>query len=271
MSKLIRSPLLHFLALGIILFLLYDSIKPNPLEEITISSETINAVIQQQADLQRGPVSEEQRDQLILGLVEDEVLLRVGYNRGVDKNDFRVRNRMLNLVRSSLTEIAANPTYSELKAFFEENKEDYRSDSAWSFEQVYFTFNSKRLPDNNEKFLEELPNLGETTQLGDLSAEGGPRKRISFEQMSMSYGKNFAETITKLPMDQWTGPVNSILGIHFVKVNQVHEPRTPEFDQIESYLRQDYVFEKTRQLQEEKIRELSKQFNIIVEGQPLEL
>ena len=101
-----------------------------------------------------------------------------------------------------------------------------------------------------------------------MSIGGGKRTKIAYSQMAATYGKDFAESIKHAPMQEWYGPVNSKLGLHYLKKLALHEPELPPFEQIEDYLRQDYTFRKTRDLQEQKIIELARQFNIIVEGEP---
>lgn len=271
MREILQSPILHFILVGIFLFFLYEQLKPQNREVINITSQTIDALVQQQAELQQLPVSEEQREQLVRSHIEDEVLLKVAYDQGLDKNDFRVRKRILSLVRSSLTEVVPEPTYSQMQAYYKENQEEYLSDTSWSFQQVFFNINSDRLPNDPEGFVTELGQLESTEGLGDFSTAGGPRKKISFNQLAGSYGKQFAEAVNNAPPGSWTGPIESMMGIHYVLVYEKHNPELPSFEQMESYLRQDYIFRKTRDLQKDKILELAKEFDIVVEGESIEL
>ena len=271
MQKLLRSPVLHFIVIGVLLYFVYEALKPQDKESIAVTSQTIDAIVQQQAELQQLPVSEEQRQQLVRSHIEDEVLLKVAYSRGLDKNDFRVRRRILSLVRSSLTEVVPEPTYTQLQAYFRDNLHEYISDTSWSFLQVYFNFNSEKLPENPKKFIEKISTMKNVDGLGDFSGVGGPRTQVSFDQMAMSYGKQFAENVVNAPQNNWIGPVESTIGIHFVNIHTKHNPEVPSFEQMENYLRQDYIFKKTRELQQNKVLELAKQFEIVVEGEQLEL
>ena len=64
----------------------------------------------------------------------------------------------------------------------------------------------------------------------------------------------------------WRGPVESFQGIHYVRVTAEHEPELPPFEQMEQYLRQDYILRKMRESQQRKIEELRKSYEVIVEG-----
>ena len=271
MNKILHSPFLHFILIGMALFFLYEKFKPQSRELITVTSQTIDALVQQQEELQQMPVSEEQREQIIQNHIEDEILLKVAYDRGLDKNDFRVRQRILSLVRSSLTEIIPEPTYTQLQAFYKENRAEYLSDTSWSFQQVYFNFNSEKLPEDPDIFLAQISKKENPDELGDFTAMGGPRTKVSFNELARSYGKDFASQVSGAPQNIWIGPIESISGIHYLKIYAQHHPELPSFKQMENYLRQDYIFRKTLELQENKIRELSSQFEIEVEGAKIKL
>ena len=271
MLKLLQSPIIHFLIIGTILFFIYEELKPQKKEVITVTSQTIDALVQQQTELQQLPVSEKQREQLIQSHIEDEVLLKVAYDQGFDKNDFRVRKRVLSLVRSSLTEVVPEPTYAQLQAYYKENLEEYISDTSWSFQQIFFNINSEKIPEDPGKFIAQISGMKSVEGLGDFSTAGGPRRQISFNQLAASYGKQFAEKIVNAPIGSWIGPIESVIGIHYVQVYEKYDPKLPAFEKMESYLRQDYIFRKTRDMQQEKIQELAKEFDIIVEGESIEL
>ena len=69
-----------------------------------------------------------------------------------------------------------------------------------------------------------------------------------------------------MPLNRWRGPLESFRGIHYVRVNTEHRPELPPFEQMESYLRTDYFMQKARQSQADKIDELRKKYDIVVEG-----
>ena len=113
----IKSPILHFIVLGTIAFLLYTHLKPADRETIRITTQTIDALIQQQESITQLAVTPERRQSIIEGHIEDEILLRKAYKRGFDKSDFRVRKRILNIMRTSLTEVTPEPSVAQLRAF----------------------------------------------------------------------------------------------------------------------------------------------------------
>lgn len=66
----------------------------------------------------QNPITPEKRRILIEGHIEDKVLLREAYKRSFDKNDYRVRKRILNIMRSSLSEVVPEPSVTRSHRIF---------------------------------------------------------------------------------------------------------------------------------------------------------
>ena len=263
----LKSPLLHFIFLGIIAFILYIHLKPADRETIRITTQTIDALIQQRESITQNPTTPEERQLLIDGHIEDEILLREAYKRGFDKNDYRVRKRILNIMRSSLSEVIPEPSVAQLRAFYEEEKERYLTSPSRSFEQVYYSFAGARQPENPAQFLLKLNSTSDISQMGEFSTTLGNKfSKATFQTTAITFGKPFAQIIFDLPLNQWRGPIESFRGIHYVRITAAHEPELPPFDQMESYLRTEYFMQKSRESQVAKIEELRKNYDVVVDG-----
>lgn len=266
-SAVLKSPILHFILLGVVAFAAYTHLKPPDRETIQITTQTIDALVQQRESITQNPVSANERQVMIEGHIEDEVLLREAYKRGFDKNDYRVRKRILNIMRSSLSDVIAEPTVSQLRAFYEDNKERYLISPSRSFEQVYFSFASAKQPEIPEHFLKKLKGVSDIAAMGDFSAALGNRfNKASFQTIAVTFGKPFAQVVFYMPLNEWRGPIESFRGIHYVRVTAAHGPELPPFDQMESFLRVDYLLQKGRDSQVRKIEELRKNYDVVVEG-----
>ena len=265
--SILKSPILHFILLGTVAFGAYTQLKPPDREAIHITTQTIDALIQQRESITQRAVTPETRQAIIEGHIEDEVLLREAYKHGFDKNDFRVRKRILNIMRTSLTEVVPEPSVVQLRAFYEANKKRYLTSPARSFEQVYFSFASAKLPEKPEQFIKQLQEAKDVAGLGDFSLITSNRySKSSFQTTAITFGKPFAQVVFDMRLNTWRGPVESFQGIHYVRVSAEHQPELPPFEQMESYLRQDYFLRKTRESQVAKIDELRKNYEVIVEG-----
>ena len=263
----LKSPILHFILLGTLLFGVYTHLKPPERESIHITTQTIDALVQQQESIAQEPITPERRQSIIEGHIEDEVLLREAYQRGFDKNDYRVRKRILYIMRSSLSEVVPEPTVAQLRAFYEQNKERYLTSPSRSFEQVYFSFASLKLPEKPQPFIDQLQDAKDLAGLGDFSLTLSTRyTKASFQTTALTFGKPFAQVVFNMPLNTWRGPVESFQGIHYVHATAEHQPELPPFEGMESFLRTDYLLTKGRETQARKIQELMKKYEIVLEG-----
>ena len=266
-TRVLKSPVLHFILLGTLAAIAYVHLKPPDRETITITAQTIDALIQQRESITRNPTTPEERQRLIEGHIEDEILVREAYKRGFDKYDYRVRKRILSIMRSSLSEVIPEPSVAQLRAYYEENRDRFLTSASRSFEQIYFSFTSAKQPDNPERFLEMLKDRSNIEGVGEFSTTLASRyNKSSFQSVAITFGKPFAQTVFDLPLDRWSGPFESFRGLHYVRVTDEHPPELPLFEQMESFLRTDYFMQKARQSQIDKIDELSKNYEIVVEG-----
>jgi len=264
---MLKSPILHFILLGLVAFSAYTHFKPPDRETIHITTQTIDALVQQQESISQKAISPEERQSIIEGHIEDEVLLREAYKREFDKSDYRVRKRILNIMRTSLGEVILEPSTAQLRAFYEANKERYLPSPSRSFEQVYFSFDSANLPEKPEQFIKQLQATNDISNLGDFNLRLSHRyRKSSFQATAITFGKSFTEALLDMPLSTWIGPVESFQGIHYVHVTDEHEPELPPLEQMEPYLRTDYLLQKGRESQTRKIEELKKNYHIVVEG-----
>ena len=265
-KSIISYPLLLFLVFGGIGYAAYAKLKPVDRETIVITNQTIDTLVQMRESISQTPVSAEERQEIVANHIEEEILIREAYRRGFDKNDYRVRKRLLNIMRTSLTDIIAEPSAAQLRAYYEENAETFATDESISLEQVYFSFDSQKLPQDPSAFIQSLEQTSDHSTRGDFSMTGGPMKEVSYQRLASVFGKAFTERVFYQPLNEWIGPIESINGIHYVKVVNRHEPLLPPFEPLESFVRSQYFLEKGRESQRRKIEEFSKRYQVVVEG-----
>jgi len=90
MKKYFNNPLFHFVFIGIAVYFLYIAFIPQNTETITITQQTINAIIQADESITLGKVTEERKQNLIENHIEEEVLLREAFKHDLYEKDFRV-------------------------------------------------------------------------------------------------------------------------------------------------------------------------------------
>jgi len=76
------------------------------------------------------------------------------------------------------------------------------------------------------------------------------------------FGAGFADFVEPLASGEWAGPVESVVGVHLVRVVDRHAPEAATFDQVESYLRQEWLMTTTRERQQAGIDEMRARYRI---------
>jgi len=266
--KILREPLLHFLILGTVVYLAYARLTPRQEGVIEVKQSTLQALQKQQEDLTGQPLTEEEKQTLLENHIDEEVLLLEAERRGFDKLDYRVRQRLLNVMRSTLTENVPDPTRAQLEAYFRQEIDKYRMPESITFQQVYFSPASEKLPEDPNTVFTALAEGAAFQELGDFTTLGNTSTQSTRRYLVGTYGVEFAEAVLPLPLDTWTGPIQSRMGTHFVRVTQKHASQEPSFERLESYLREDYLMTKSREKQNEKIVKMREKYKIIVEEAP---
>jgi hypothetical protein len=263
-NALRREPLVHFLALAALLFVAYDLLTPAEPRSIVIERASVDALARQQEELLGRPLSEDERRALVESAIDDEVLLREAYRRGLDR-DAVVRRHLVQKMRFILGEEAPEPTEAQLEAYLEANRERYRTPPAVTVDHVFYADHAA-VPDT---LLVQLENGVEIEGLGDsLFMLGNTLPRYSLRDLIGLMGPEVARRVFELPAGGWHGPLQSERGVHFVRVAEHHPPTLPSFAELESYLRQDWTLDQQRRALADRLAELRRNYRIVVEPAP---
>jgi hypothetical protein len=131
MRRLIKDPLLHFLAIGALLFALFawrgEVARETARERIEISAADVAGLLDAVTILNGGrPPSESELAALIEPTIKEEVLYREAIKLGLDQNDAQVRRRLIekmNFLTQDLAGEVAPPDDATLAAFMAEHPE----------------------------------------------------------------------------------------------------------------------------------------------------
>ncbi len=243
LNRWLREPLVHFLIIGSLLFVMYEvwghtsqpgsnriELTPDDLRQLQIGFA---------AQWERQPTPEE-----LAGLVEnrvrEEVLYREALAMGLDKDDDIVKRRMAQKMQF-LAEDVANahePTTTELKAWFERNRDKFLLPGGITFRHLYFSPDRRgqRAHDDAVKVLAKIAGQPEDSKSAVAFADAfmfqdyyGDR---SPEQLAKELGSQFAQAVFKLKPGSWQGPVESGYGWHLVFVDSLTPGRIPAFEEV---------------------------------------
>jgi hypothetical protein len=260
-NALRREPLVHFLALAALLFVAYQLLTPSAREAIVIERAGIDELERRQEQLLGRPLSDDERRALVESAIDDEVLLREAYRRGLDR-DAVVRQHLVQKMRFILGEDETAPTEAELRAYLAANRERYRSPPTVTLDQVFYADPAK-VPDD---LMAQLNNGANIADLGDpLDMLGSRLPQYSLRDLIGVMGPDVARRVFELPAGAWHGPLPSERGVHFVRVEQHHPPAMPSFAELEAYLRQDWTLDQQQRAVADKLAKLRQNYRIVVD------
>ncbi len=255
LQNLLREPLVHFLALGVLLFAGYSLFASRAEDAATQRIEVGTAEIEWlttnwEARWQRPPTETELR-----GLVDDwvrrEVLYREALKLGMDRDDEIIRRRRVQKIEFLTEDLAAQaqPTQAELQAFFQENLDDYRLPELRSYTHIYYNID-RRGESAYDDAEEELAVLRASPSPVAGAPERGDRFMLqhdyseqSPDEVSRAFGQRFADALFELEPGDWQGPIASGYGLHLVRVIDVQEGRAPEFAEARYLVVRDFASE----------------------------
>jgi len=279
--KWTREPLVHFAILGTLLFLTYavasDLFAVDEAHRVVIDEPEIEFLADRwQRQWQRPPTADE-LSAMVDARVREEVLYREAQAMGLEQNDVVVRRRMVQKMELLSQDLAllADPTDQELRAYFDENREEYRVPPRISFSHVYF--NADRRGEatlgDAERVLAEI--LAQTPQAA-AAPERGDRFMLAYDyslrtpvEVQQAFGGRFAAEVFELGPG-WHGPVISGYGVHLVHITERVESRLPEYEEVRDRLVNDFNRMRSDRAKDALYEGLSERYEIEIDRAALE-
>ena len=269
-KHILREPLTHFVLIGALFFVIYylnQQPQNRPANQIVVTAEHL---AQMQAQFKRtwmrSPTEEELKG-LIDSFVEDEIYYREALAMGLDQNDPQVRRRMrmkLQFILEDFSDVLVADDQA-LTTFMESNDEMFRQDPRFSFYQVYI--NPARHPDPEdeaERLLDLLIGGSQPDLLGDSTMLNHNYQSLRTRDIARSFGREFADNITALTPGNWSGPVQSRLGLHLVFIYDFQQGRQPGLDEIRPLVEREYMVQRREEIQKQASRALREKYEVVL-------
>ena len=271
---LLKEPLVHFLALGLIVFAVYHVLnRSNQAEPDKIV--VTQARIEQLAGLfaktwQRPPTAAELKG-LIDDHVKEEVFYREALALGLDDDDTVIRRRLRQKMEfiSDAVVGALKPDEEELEAYLKTNPGKFELDPQIALEQVFL--NPERRGDRIEadaaSILEVLNSNGsaDAATIGDATLLPFELDLTSSSRIGQTFGPKFAKAIEQLAPGTWSGPVKSAFGMHLVRVNKREPGRVPALGEVRGAVKREWSAEQRKKLEDKRYSELLKRYKVSIE------
>jgi parvulin-like peptidyl-prolyl isomerase len=290
-GRLLRDPLLHFLAAGGLLFgayYLFAGPATAPAEDKTIEVDRAKLLtfLQYQSmafepkyfNTQLDAMSPQARRELIDKYVQEEALYREAQAMGLSQGDYVIRRRVvqkiLYLLDDTTTE-SFDPTDAQLQAYFTAHQDRYSQADALTFTQVFVDGSIAR-PQGAEAQAERLKRELTAKRAGFTDA-GAYGDRFPYQQnyvarddefVKAQFGREFADAVLKLqPSDRtWYGPIKSQFGYHLVLLT-AHSPRyLPPLAQVREEVKDDLMRDSIEAYRNKGVADLVGRFKVKLQG-----
>jgi hypothetical protein len=280
--QIFKQPLLHFLVLGLLIFLLFEMTEKSSFDEgktIVINREKLvdylgfrsKSLNKEQIESSLDTMSLEKVAELIKEYVEEESLYRESLALGLDSGDYVLRQRLVQKMEY-LIQLEVPHVLDSVEEYYEKNKERYYVKSTFTFTHVFV---NRELYESNDVAVEVASTLlrklksdgvsfAEALQLGD---------RFTFHKnyvgktegfIASQLGEAFASVVARSKAGEWFGPVESAFGYHLVLVSNREQGRVPPLEEILRYVTFDAQQAESELSLQEAIDAIVEDYEVIV-------
>jgi len=273
-QKWLREPLVHFLALGAGLFLLFALVgggDDERTDRITVTSAQVELLAEGFGRTWQRPPSPQDMVGLIDDFVRDEIYYREAIAMGLDRDDTIIRRRMRQKLEFFTDDViaAVEPSDEELETYLADNQTKFQVAGRVSFEHIYFNADRRgeAATADAEHLLAQLAEDStlDTRELGDGLPLPGRYADAPIDKVGTRFGERFAEALTDLPVGEWAGPIESGYGLHLVLMSDRQPGKVPAFDQIRESVEREWRAERRQEAKETFFQGLRERYEVVVE------
>ena len=275
-SRLLREPLLHFLAIGALLFALYAALNRDGWDaprDIVITNTRVEALAENFAVVWMRPPTATELKGIIDDYIAEEVYYREAVAMGLDRDDTVIRRRLrqkMEFISDGVAD-AAEPAEAELQAYLERHPGKFAQPAQLTFRQVYLSTERRgeAARRDAERLLAELQagrGPQDPVEAGDPTLLPPAMESATPQAIAGVFGEEFAAQLEEAPDGQWTGPLQSAFGLHLVKVEARGPGKAPTLAEIRPSVARELMAERRRGLNAALLDELRRKYEIRVEG-----
>ena len=267
---ILREPLLHFLLIGVALFVYYGRVAPDGGSErsIVVSQPQVDELGRRFQATWNRPPTEQELSGLVDNYVSDEILYREGKTLGLDRDDAVIKRRVrqkLEVMAEEAGERTA-PTDAELRVYLNAHPEKFARAARVSFEQLYFDPAKPGVESRVSAASVALSAGGAPDAMGDSTMLPYRVDREDIDAVVHEFGSDFASALTALPQGQWTGPVRSGLGVHLVRVRS-WTPSTPaSLDSVRQEVQREWEYERRKRALDASYEAMRAKYDVTIEA-----
>jgi len=275
--KLLREPLVHFVFIGAMIYVLFGLFAEPELEEsndsIVVSAGQVEIFKSSWQKRWNRLPTEQELDGVIQQYIRETVLYRQAVSMGLDKNDMVIRRRLAQKMKFLVEDLATmlDPDDTTLQAWFNDNQSYFQEPPRYTFTQIFLDPDKRGDATLNDAekikatLLSQADPLDNVSELGDglMMQDYYPNKTPI--EIRKQFGSGFTESLEKLSAGQWHGPVLSGYGVHLVYVQAIVPSTTPSFATVREQVKAQWMDEQRIELNKEFYDKLINNYDIVIE------
>lgn len=275
MKRLLKEPLVHFLLLGVAIFVAYSLVSKHSSSEpgkIVVTQGQLASMWEGFTRTRQREPTREEWEGLIRERVREEVYYREALALGLDKDDTIIRRRLQQKMEFVSDDVAAQaqPTDDELSAYLQAHPDSFRVAQQFTFRQVFLNpeKRGKNLARDTAQLLAQLNQAGSKTDIpaqGDAIMLDHQYDALPVGEVANLFGDKFAKTLGGLSLGQWQGPVESAYGVHLVFVSEHVGGRVPALAEVHDAVRREWDEARRLEAKDKFYRELLKHYTVTME------
>ena len=274
-----REPLVHFLAIGAVMFLVFGLVgRPaeNTGKRIEITQAVINTLVAGwEKQWNRLPTEIELKG-LIDRAIREEIYYREALQMGLDYEDSVVRRRLAQKLEFLIQDISApdSPTDVALQSYLDSHQDQFELPASYSFYQVYLSPDKRgsSLFNDAQQLLAQLKDTSPQQDppfLGDRLMLDTQYRDINAHQLDRLFGKDFSRQLDNFQPGTWSGPVESGYGLHLIYLESYVPARVPTLELVRSEVEREWLAAKQKEANEQVYQRLRDQYQVVIdEWQP---
>lgn len=271
--RMAAEPLVHFLAIGAVLFGIAAAVAPASDETrvIAVTRAVRQTISDQYAGVHLRPPTEAELAPLLENWVRTQILYREAMALGLDKGDDMIRERIthkMNLLVFSNIRLP-EPTDAQLAAFLEANRGRYDQPARYDFLGLLPGAGLSR--EQAEAIAQQLSDE-EAEPPADLVARVRPYANRTRDGAAALFGAVFADTLTSMAQDTWRAVPIAVEGSGetwlVTRLARVRAGRAAVLDEIRGDLIDGWQVESARLAAQKAVAEMGRKYRVTDVGAP---
>jgi len=270
--QLFREPLLHFLLIGVVLFVVFGKLSgPDRAgKRILVTQAMVDQMAQEFQARWMRPPSDAELSGLIDSYVQDEILYRHGLSLGLDRDDAVIKRRVRQKLELMSEEQNAQtaPTDADLAAYLQKNPTQFLRPATVRFEQIFLEAPGDHADVERAVAAARaaLARGADPRKLGRPSMLPARVDNASQDDVARDFGAAFAATLTTLPINEWTGPVASSFGTHLVRVTARAPAVLPPLSEVRPMVMREWENARRTTSRDENYQKLRREYDVVIEA-----